>query len=70
MGHELHYFKGQLVVTMDEEAGKTFISDDEESLFYRVPRRILSIIDGCPSKVTHIEIDYDEDSERLIFCAS
>ena len=47
-----------------------YVSTDPESLFYKVPKRILSFIDGCPSKVTHIEIDYDEDSERLIFCAS
>lgn len=47
-----------------------FISEDEDSLFYRVPRWILSFIDGCPSKVCQIEISYDDDSERLVFCAT
>jgi len=67
---EMGYFKGMLCIDRETDVSKMFISDDEESLFYRVPRRILSFIDGCPSKVTHVETSYDEDSERLIFCAS
>ena len=47
-----------------------FISTDEDSIFYHVPKRILSFIDGCPSKVTHIEITAQEEDERLFFCAS
>lgn len=67
---EIDYFKGVLHVEQETDSSKMFISDDEESLFYRVPRRILSYIDGCPSKVTHIEISFDEEGERLIFCAT
>ena len=47
-----------------------FISNDEDSIFYNVPKRILSFIDGCPSKVTHIEINCQEEDERLIICAT
>ena len=32
-----------------------------------MPSRILSFIDGCPSKVTHVEIRSDADDERLFF---
>ena len=55
------YFKGLLSVKKQDDLQKMFITDDENSIFYRVPRRILSYIDGCPSKVTHIEIEFDED---------
>jgi len=64
------YFKGHLYLEKETDASKIFISDDKDSLLYRVPRRIISFIDGCPSKITCIDINYDEDSERLIFCAS
>ena len=47
-----------------------FISNDENSLFYRVPCDMLSFLDGCPSKVTQIKIDYNEDTERVTLCAS
>ena len=63
------YFKGLLSIRKQTDLKKMFITDDENSIFYRVPRRILSYIDGCPSKVTHIEIEFDEDSERLFFSA-
>ena len=55
------YFKGLLSIKKQDDLNKMFITDDENSIFYRVPRRILSYIDGCPSKVTHIEIEFDED---------
>ena len=35
-----------------------------------MPKQILSFIDGCPSKVTYVELDYDDDSERLSICTS
>ena len=43
-----------------------FISDNDDSLFYRVPRNILSAVDGCPSNLTNIEISFDDESERVI----
>ena len=67
---ELSYFKGNLTVSRETDPEKMFVSDDEDSIFYHVPRRILSYIDGCPSKVTYINIDFDEDSERVMFCAT
>ena len=67
---ELMYFKGALKVTKESDPSKMFVSEDEDSIFYHVPKRILSYIDGCPSKVTYINIDFDEDSERIIFCAA
>lgn len=63
---EIHYFKGNLVVKRDTSSQAKFISDDENSLFYRVPKKILSFIDGCPSLLTQVEIGFDEDSERVI----
>ena len=65
-GQEIHYFKGNLVVKRDTSSEDKFISDDENSLFYRVPKKILSFIDGCPSLLTQVEIGFDEDSERVI----
>ena len=44
-----------------------YISDDEDSLFYKVPGRILSFIDGCPSKVTQIEMKTNADDEQIFF---
>ena len=63
---EIHYFKGNLVVKRDTSSEDLFISDDDNSLFYRVPKKILSFIDGCPSLLTQVEIGFDEDSERVI----
>ena len=57
-------------MSQEKDSELMFISDDEESLFYRVPRRILSFIDGCPSKVCQVIIGYDDDSERITFCVS
>ena len=67
---EMDYFKGCLAITQIKDKSLQFISTDEDSIFYNVPKRILSFIDGCPSKVTHIEISHDEENERLIFCAT
>ena len=67
---EMEYFKGCLAITQIKDKSLQFISTDEDSIFYNVPKRILSFIDGCPSKVTHIEITADEENERLIFCAT
>lgn len=47
-----------------------FISNDPDDLFYQVPRRILSFIDGCPSKLMLIMIDFDIENDRLIVCAN
>lgn len=67
---ERDVFKGTLCVKQDKDLSNNFITEELDSLFYKVPKRILSIIDGCPSKVTHIEMHHDEENERLEFCAS
>ena len=67
---EVGYFKGRLSVFQEKNKAKMFISNDENSLFYRVPCDMLSFLDGCPSKVTQIKIDYNEDTERVTLCAS
>ena len=67
---EIEYFKGRLAISKVENDVKMYISNEEDSLFYKVPKRILSFIDGCPSKVTHIEITCDEENDRLLFCAT
>ena len=58
------------MIEQEQDFNDLFVSNNPEDLFYRVPRRVLVFIDSCPSKVTHVQISYDEDSERLIFCAS
>lgn len=68
--HEMHCFKGLLAAELGECAESNFISNNDEDLFYRVPNRILSFIDGCPSKVTNVEISYNDDYERLVIVAS
>ena len=47
-----------------------YVSENEASLFFKVPKHILSFIDGCPSRVTKVEISYDEETERAIFCTT
>ena len=59
-----------MVIEQEQDFHDLFVSNNPEDLFYRVPKRVLVFIDSCPSKVTHVQISYDEDSERLIFCAS
>ena len=66
----MRLFAGTLIVFVEADPKLRFISDDPDSLFYRVPRRILCCIDGCPSKICPIFISFDEESERLIFCAT
>lgn len=46
------------------------MSTNEDSLFFQVPKCILSFIDGCPSRITPVIIDYDEESERVLFCTT
>lgn len=70
LAHEMHCFKGLLAAEQEEHEDNMFISNCDEDLFYRVPKRILSFIDGCPSKVTKVEISYNEDFERLVLVAS
>ena len=53
-----------------QNSNDMFISRFEESLFYRVPKRILSFIDGCPSKVTNVEIQYINDTGRIVLCVT
>lgn len=47
-----------------------FMSNDMEELFYRVPKRLLSFIDGCPSMLTTIHVSFDDENDRMIFCAN
>ena len=68
---EMLYYRGNLCIYknfFDEK--DRFVSNDEDSLFYRVPKRIICLIDGCPSRMTEVEIDFNEDSERVVLCAS
>ena len=67
---ELEYFKGILTIEQVENPHDMFISSFEESLFYRVPKCILSFIDGCPSKVTNVEIQYINDTGRIVLCVT
>ena len=46
------------------------MSEDEENLFYKVPRRILTYIDSCPSLVTELLIDYDNEEDRVSLCTT
>ncbi len=66
----MEYFKGVLSIEQVENSNDMFISSFEESLFYRVPKRILSFIDGCPSKVTNVEIQYINDTGRIVLCVT
>ena len=64
---ELMYFKGLLVLEKASTEDDVCITDDPESIFHRVPGRILSFVDGCPSKVTQVQIRTDPEDERLFF---
>lgn len=68
---ENEYFKGELVITQCfRQNNEHLVSNDDQSLFFKVPRYILSFIDGCPSRITTVEIQYDEDSDRVLFCST
>ena len=66
----MDYFKGILHVEEEKDTSEMYVSIYDDNLYYKVPRRILSFIDGCPSKVTHVEISYNLETERLFICAS
>lgn len=48
---EIHIFRGALVAEMNKDEEEAFISNDPDELFYQVPRKLLSFIDGCPSRM-------------------
>ena len=64
-------FKAHLDVSnCDDQERRTLVSEDEENLFYKVPRRILTYIDSCPSIISELLIDYDTDEERISLSVS
>ena len=66
----MRVFKGHLIAYKESDKDLRYITEDEESLFYRVPKQILSYIDGCPSKITYVELSYNDEIERLVICAT
>lgn len=71
MMSEKEYFKGELSLSYaPRKLEDNYVSMYDESLFFKVPKHILSFIDGCPSRVTTVEISYDEDNERVLFCTT
>lgn len=72
---EKEYFKGELTLSHVYYSAKTrdkslYVSTEEDSLFYKVPKYILSFIDGCPSRISPMTIEFDEENDRLKFCAT
>mmetsp|Transcript_18672 Transcript_18672/g.23299 ORF Transcript_18672/g.23299 Transcript_18672/m.23299 type:complete len:191 (-) Transcript_18672:839-1411(-) len=67
---ELDTFKGILVAEVVDNEDDMFMSNEMDDLFYKVPKRMLSFIDGCPSMVTEMDISFDEENERVIFQAN
>jgi hypothetical protein len=64
-------FKGRLeVINADSLERRVLVSEEVENLFYNVPRRILCFIDCCPSMITEVMIDYDEEKELVSLCCS
>ena len=72
MTHEdgMEIFRGSLTAEVVEDENEMFMSNNPDDLFYRVPRRVLSFIDGCPSMLAQISLDCDEENDRLIICAN
>ena len=66
---EYDYFKGILYLNRANSEHGLYLSEDQDDIFYKVPRHILSFIDGCPSKVCHLTMTIIED-DRIMFCAS
>ena len=64
-------FKSRLELSSidDQERGE-FVSEDEDNLFHKVPRRILCYIDSCPSVISELYIDYDQDEDRVSLCVT
>ena len=62
---ELGYFHGKLIIRQVRDLAKLYVSNQEDHLYFHIPRRILSFIDGCPSKVTKICISYDNMQDSL-----
>ena len=54
----------------DPNYENAFVSTDDESLFYKVPTKIMSYIEGFPTYINQVTIDYDEDTDRVSFCAT
>ena len=46
---EMEIFRGSLTAEVVEDENEMFMSNNPDDLFYRVSRRVLSFIDGCPS---------------------
>ena len=57
-------------MAQDPNHENAFVSTDNESLFYRVPSKIMSCIDGFPTYINQVTIDYDEDNDQVKFCAT
>ena len=67
---EMEYFKGELSLVHRERTDEEkYISTHEDDLFFRVPKYLLSCIDGCPSRITPVIIQVDEGEGRMTFIA-
>ena len=67
---EMESFKGILTAEVVDSLDDMFMSNDKDDLFYKVPQRIISFIDGCPSLCTTIHLKFDDENDRIIFCAN
>ena len=63
-------YNGTLSMVLDPHREHSFISTDEDSLFYKVPTKIMSYIDGFRTLVNFVAIDYDEDNDQVEFCVT
>lgn len=63
-------FQGVVVAEVADDESDMYISNNPDELFYHVPRRMLSFVDGCPSMLTVIALGYDEENDRLVICAN
>ena len=64
-------FKGHLEIsTNEDDERRQLVSEDEENLFYKVPRRVLTYLDSCPSLITELMIDFDQEDDRVSLCCT
>ena len=68
--NELKNFNGHLLMSQEPHPENAYVSSDTESLFYKVPNKLMTYIEGFPTLINQVHIDYNEENDEIEFCST
>ena len=68
--NEFKNFGGHLSAAWDPTWENAYVSTDEESMFFKIPTKLMSYIEGFSTQINQVLVDYDEENDMVKFCAT